>query len=40
MKIQRTFCFSCFTDGSFHSGYFMDYLLTDKGIFNVMDHSR
>ena len=34
---KDTFCFSCFTDGNYHPGYFMDYLLTDNGIFHVMD---
>ena len=34
---KDTFSFQCFSDGKFHSGYFMDYLFTDSGIFNVMD---
>ena len=34
---KDTFCFSCYTDGNFHPGYFIDYLLTDNGIINVMD---
>ena len=34
---KDTFCFSCFTDGSCHAAYFMDYLVTDNGIFRVLD---
>ena len=34
---KDTFSFRCFSDGNYHPGYFMDYVLTDSGIFHVLD---
>ena len=34
---KDTFSFRCFSDGNFRPGYFMDYVLTDSGIYHVLD---